>query len=75
MLQVKNLSVVIEGKTIVKDFNLKIKPRELHVLMGPNGSGKSTVSRAILEQSKLDGSIFLGFQNRRTIALLFRFIF
>ncbi len=67
MLQVKNLSVVIEGKTIVKDFNLKIKPRELHVLMGPNGSGKSTVSRAILEQSKLDGSIFLGFQNPVTV--------
>ena len=34
-------------KKILKDFNIDIKPGELHVIMGPNGSGKSTLTHAI----------------------------
>ena len=34
-------------KKILKDFNINIKPGELHVIMGPNGSGKSTLTNTI----------------------------
>tara|TARA_Y100000768_G_C23935587_1_gene662392 strand:- start:571 stop:1317 length:747 start_codon:yes stop_codon:yes gene_type:complete len=44
MLEIKNLSVSIEGKQILKGMNLKINEGEIHALMGPNGSGKSTLS-------------------------------
>jgi Fe-S cluster assembly ATP-binding protein len=62
MLSIKNLTVRIENREIIKDFSLRIKSGELHVLMGPNGSGKSTLAKAVVEQTKLDGAVFLGFQ-------------
>ena len=47
MLNISNLSASIEGKKILKDFNLKIKPGEVHAIMGPNGSGKSTLANIL----------------------------
>lgn len=43
MLLIKNLHVAVEGKSILKGFDLNVKPGEVHVIMGPNGSGKSTL--------------------------------
>lgn len=37
-----------DGKEILKNLNLDIKPGEVHVIMGPNGTGKSTLSKVIL---------------------------
>jgi len=47
-LKIKNLTVSVENKTILKDFNLNINPGEIHVLMGPNGIGKSTLTKVIM---------------------------
>ena len=47
MFEIKNLHVSVDDKKILKDFNIDIKPGELHVIMGPNGSGKSTLTHAI----------------------------
>ena len=47
MLEIKNLLVSINNKTILKDLNLTIKPGELHAIMGPNGSGKSTLANVL----------------------------
>jgi len=38
----------IDGKEILKDFSLCIKPGEIHIIMGPNGTGKSTLSKVIM---------------------------
>lgn len=48
MLNIKNLSVEINGKQILKDFNLKINKNEIHAIMGPNGIGKSTICKTII---------------------------
>ena len=48
MFEIKDLSVSVENKKIIKDINLKIKDGETHVIMGPNGAGKSTLSEALL---------------------------
>lgn len=50
-LEIKNLTVSVEGKIILKDFNLVIKAGEIHVLMGPNGIGKSTLTKVIMGDS------------------------
>lgn len=47
-LQIKNLSVEVEEKEVLKGLNLNIEKGEIHAIMGPNGVGKSTLSRVIM---------------------------
>lgn len=47
MLSIKNLEVSIDNKVILQNFNLEVKPGEVHAIMGPNGTGKSTLANVI----------------------------
>jgi Fe-S cluster assembly ATP-binding protein len=47
MINIQNLNASVEGKQILKGFNLEIKPGEVHAIMGPNGSGKSTLASVL----------------------------
>jgi Fe-S cluster assembly ATP-binding protein len=47
ILNIQNLEASINNKKIIKNLNLKINEKEIHVIMGPNGSGKSTLSKII----------------------------
>ncbi len=47
-LVIKNLHVGIEGKEILKGFDLTIKKGEIHAIMGPNGTGKSTLAYTLM---------------------------
>lgn len=53
-LKIENLHVSIEGKEIVKGFNLEIQGGEIHAVMGPNGTGKSTLASAIMGHPKYE---------------------
>ena len=48
MLEIKQLTVAVDGKEILRDVNMTIKSGETHVLFGPNGSGKTTLLMAIM---------------------------
>ena len=48
LLEVKELSVSIGDKQILKDITVSIYPNKPAVLFGPNGSGKSTLIKAVL---------------------------
>jgi len=48
MLDVRNITVEVDGNEILKDFSLYLPSGETHVLLGPNGAGKSTLIYAIL---------------------------
>jgi Fe-S cluster assembly ATP-binding protein len=74
-LEIKDLVVSVEGKTILNGIDLVVESGSVHAIMGPNGSGKSTLSLAIMGHPKykierghvlLDGvdllSVFLAFQ-------------
>jgi len=54
MLSIKDLSVSINGKTILDGFNLEIKAGEVHAIMGPNGTGKSTLASVIAGREMFD---------------------
>ncbi len=48
MLEIKHLSVAVNGRKILQDVNLTTGTGETHVLFGPNGSGKTTLLMAIM---------------------------
>lgn len=48
MLKIENLSVQINDKQILNNFNLEITENEIHAIMGPNGIGKSTICKTIM---------------------------
>ena len=47
-LKIKNLTVSVLDKIILKDFSLEIPDGEIHAIMGHNGTGKSTLCKVIL---------------------------
>ena len=57
MIKIENLSVVKNGKTILRDINLDIDEGEKILITGESGSGKSTLLRSILFFEWFDGRI------------------
>lgn len=68
ILEIKNLSIEIEGKKILKDININIRKNKITAIIGPSGCGKTTflksLNRLIEEENQIkkEGKIF--FENK-----------
>ncbi len=51
-LEIRNLVVSVEGKTILDGVSLLVRGGETHAVMGPNGTGKSTLAQVIMGHPK-----------------------
>lgn len=58
LLNVNNLQVTVEAKTVINGLNLNVDKGEVVALMGPNGSGKSSLAMTLMGDSryKVEGS-------------------
>lgn len=74
------VTVGYEGRTVLKNLSLAIRPGESLVLLGPNGAGKSTIIRIIAGLlSPWEGSVRIAGRDvtttpakQRNVGLLFR---
>lgn len=48
LIEIKNLRVAYEGRTVLRNVNLAVHDRDFLALVGPNGGGKTTLVRCIL---------------------------
>jgi Fe-S cluster assembly ATP-binding protein len=63
VLEVKDLTVKVEGKIILKDLNFSLTEGASHILFGPNGSGKTTLISTLMGlpgYEVVSGKILLG---------------
>ena len=59
-LEIKNIFLAIEGKSIVNNVSIIVNPGEIVGLMGPNGAGKTTTFNIAVGNLKPDkGDVFI----------------
>ena len=67
-LNLKDISVNIEGRNLVRDISLVVNPGEVVGLLGPNGAGKTTTFNLAIGQLTPDiGEVTL---NEESVTLL-----
>ncbi len=60
LLEVKGLTTIVSGYTILNNLDFSVEENELRVLLGPNGAGKTTLIAMITGQFKpTSGKIYL----------------
>lgn len=58
LIKARNLSVTVDGHTVLDDVTMDLERRQIVSLIGPNGSGKTTLVRALLGLQPASGTLW-----------------
>lgn len=47
MIEARNITYSVAGRTIISDVSVRFEPGRLHLVIGPNGAGKSTLVKLL----------------------------
>lgn len=65
LLEAKNLSVTLDGSTVLSGLSFTVNEGEFLTILGPNGSGKTVLIKALLGLLPYDGEV-IWYQKPRT---------
>ena len=69
-IEIKNISLYVNNKHILKNINLKVKPGEVLSIIGPNGAGKSSLINLVAgDYLPSKGKIFYDSSDLTTLTL------
>ena len=54
LIEARNISIRMQGRQLLENVSLNVRPGEIVTLIGPNGAGKTTLVRIILGLLKAD---------------------
>jgi len=55
LVELQEVTVQREGRTLLEKVSLEVKVDSIHVLVGPNGAGKSTLFSCLLGLADFEG--------------------
>jgi zinc transport system ATP-binding protein len=64
LLSVKNLSVIFEGRAIIRDLSFEVHEADCVAIIGPNGAGKTVLLKALLGIVHHEGEIRWSYEAR-----------
>ena len=68
--RIKNVSLTIDGKSIVNNVSITVNPGEIVGLMGPNGAGKTSTFNIAVGNLKPDkGDVFINDKSIKNLSL------
>lgn len=65
MIEIRNLSVKLGGKTVFSEYNTAIPDEGVVMISGESGIGKTTLLRVLCGLQKPDGGRIVGVENRK----------
>ena len=57
MLEIKNVSLNVNGFELLHSINLTLEKGKIYGLLGPNGAGKTTLFKSMLDLTDFSGKI------------------
>ena len=68
-MEINNITKAFDGKTVLKDLNIRIEEGMITCIMAPSGAGKTTLLRILMGLERADSGSLTGLDDKRFSAV------